>query len=427
MKLGTVRGMRDILPPETRQWQGVEASLRTLFQRYAYREIRPPVVELAELFARGVGAETDIVHKEMYVFPDRKGQMLALRPEATASVVRAYVEHGMRAAGDLVKLYYLGPMFRYEKPQKGRQRQFHQYGVEAIGSLDPALDAEVASLSAHLVGELGLDRARLRFRVNTIGCAADRPVYREALLAYLAPKGDALCSDCRRRMEGNPLRILDCKAPGCREVLGDAPSSADHVCSDCAGHFASFKRHMEALGLAYEQDPSLVRGLDYYTRTVFELASEELGAQDALLGGGRYDDLVALMGGPPTPAVGFAGGLERLVMLMASQEQQGPELDWYVIPITDAAEVGAWAGRIVSAMRRAGLAADRAYVAKSLRKSLQVAARKAKGAVFIGPEEVAEGKAKVRDLSAGSERAVSLAALVDPHALLVELSPKEEA
>ncbi len=425
MRLASVRGMRDILPAETGLWQGVEGAIRELFGRYAYREIRPPVVELAELFARGVGAETDIVHKEMYVFPDRKGQMLALRPEATASVVRAYVEHAMHAGSDLVKLYYLGPMFRYEKPQMGRQRQFHQYGVEAIGSLDPALDAEVADLAAQLVADLGLDRARLRFRVNTIGCAADREGYRGVLLSHLGPRAVGLCSDCRRRLEQNPLRVLDCKVPSCREIVCEAPSSADHVCSACAEHFEGFKGHMEALGLSYEQDATLVRGLDYYTRTVFELASEELGAQDALLGGGRYDDLVALLGGPETPAVGFAGGMERLVMLLHREDREEPELDWYVIPVTDDPEVVRWTSQILAAMRRAGLAADRAYVRKALRKSLQVAARKAKGAVFVGPEEIASGAAKARDLAAGVERVVSLAALVDPDAVRGQLAAEE--
>ncbi|HEU68402.1 MAG TPA: histidine--tRNA ligase [Candidatus Acetothermia bacterium] len=420
MRVEGVRGMRDILPEETPLWQSLEAEIREAFAHWGYREIRVPVVERAELFSRGVGEETEVVDKQMYVFPDRKGLELALRPEATAPVVRAYVEHGLHARGDLAKLYYLGPMFRYEKPQLGRQRQFHQYGVEAIGSPDPALDAEVMDLAWHLMERLELGREGLFLRLNSIGCREDRPAYREALRGYFAAHADALCPECQRRLETNPLRILDCKEEGCRALSRDAPRSADHLCPDCRAHFADVEAHLADLGLAHELDPTLVRGLDYYTRTVFELCSRDLGAQDALLGGGRYNGLVELLGGPPTPAVGFAGGMERLVILLSSRSGAGgsvPDLDLYLVPIgNEAKREGA---KVLSALRRAGISADTDYMSRSLRKAMQVAGRSARYAAILGPDELARGQIKLKDLASGEETAVGLAQFTaDPRAFI---------
>lgn len=410
MKVESVRGMRDILPEETPLWQKLEAEIRAAFALYGYREIRVPLVERVELFSRGVGEETEVVDKQMYVFPDRKGLQLALRPEATASVVRAYVEHGLHATGDLAKLYYLGAMFRYEKPQLGRQRQFHQYGVEAIGSLDPALDAEVMDLAWHLMERLALRREGLLLRLNSIGCRDDRPVYHEALQGYFAARVGDLCPECRRRLETNPLRILDCKEEGCRALARSAPRSVDHLCPGCRGHFADVQAHLADLGLAHEFDPTLVRGLDYYTRTVFELCSRDLGAQDALLGGGRYDGLVELLGGPPTPAVGFAAGMERLVIVLSAQ--QGVEgasescLDLYLVPIGD--EAKREGARLLAALRRRGLSVDTDYMGRSLRKAMQVAGRSARYAVILGPDELARGEIKLKNLTSGDEKAVGL-------------------
>ncbi len=417
MKVEAVRGMTDILPQEALLWQYVEAEIREAVALYGYREIRTPIVERAELFARGVGEATDIVHKEMYVFPDKKGQMLALRPEATASVVRAYIEHGLYAKGGVAKLYYLGPMFRYEKPQKGRKRQFHQYGVEALGSLEPALDAEVIDLAWYIMERLGLRREGLFLRLNSIGCPEDRPRYREALREYFLPYREELCPDCQRRLEENPLRILDCKVPTCQRIAADAPRSLDHLCEGCRGHFETLLRYLDALDLAYELDPKLVRGLDYYTRTVFELASRDLGAQDALLGGGRYDGLAEALGGPPTPGVGFAGGLERLILVLGERDVSdrchriitGPEV--YLLPVgeTETAE----ALRILARLRRAGIPCDMDYAGRSLRKRLQAAARSgARYALFLGEEELSRGEAKVRDLASGEERYVPTEELV---------------
>lgn len=416
MKIGAVRGMRDILPEETLLWQYLEAEIRAAFGLYGYREIRTPLVEDAELFSRGVGESTDIVHKEMYVFPDKKGLALALRPEATASVVRAYIEHGLYAKGGLAKLYYFGPMFRYEKPQKGRSRQFHQYGVEALGSLDPALDAEVIDLAGYLMERLGLPREGLFLRINSIGCRMDREHYREVLRDFFGPRQDELCGDCRRRLSENPMRILDCKRPTCQPAIQAAPKSTDHLCSDCRDHFQEVLAHLDRLGLPYELDHTLVRGLDYYTRTVFELASRDLGAQDALLGGGRYDDLAELLGGPATPGVGFAGGMERLVLVIRDRlnlETEG-KLDVYVIPIGEALEVKSTAAWILAQLRRAGLAGDMEYLGRSLRKATQVAARLARYALFLGPDELARSEVTLKDLSSGDTRPLPLADLSPP-------------
>ena len=424
MKLGSVRGMRDILPEEIPLWQRLEAEIKTAFSQYGYREIRTPIVELAELFSRGVGESTDVVHKEMYVFQDKKGLPLALRPEATASVVRAYIEHGLYARGDLAKLYYFGPMFRYEKPQKGRSRQFHQYGVEALGSLDPALDAEVIDLASYLMERLGLPREGLFLRLNSIGCAKDRARYRRALLEYFLPRKEELCPDCRRRLEENPMRVLDCKRPQCQPLLREAPRSVDWLCSSCRAHFEDVKGYLEALELPYELDHTLVRGLDYYTRTVFELCSRDLGAQDALLGGGRYDDLAEMLGGQPTPGVGFAGGMERLVLVLKERGQETTEqgLYMFVIPIGEEAKVKRAASRALMQLRRAGIPADMEYMGRSVRKATQVAARKARFAMFLGPEEVAKGRAKVKDLSTGEEKDLELDKLSDRNAVLGSLS-----
>ncbi len=423
-KVESVRGMRDILPEEVSLWQKLEEELRSLFALYGYKEIRPPLVELAELFSRGVGEATDIVHKEMYVFPDKKGQMLALRPEATASVVRAYIEHGLYAKGDVTKLYYIGPMFRYEKPQKGRQRQFHQYGVEALGSLDPALDAEVIDLAWHLMERVGLSREGLFLRLNSIGCREDRPAYREALRSYFSPRKGELCPDCQRRLEENPLRILDCKEPQCQGVIVGAPKSLDYLCERCRAHFEELLGILRDLGLAYELDPRLVRGIDYYTRTVFELCSRELGAQDALLGGGRYDDLVELLGGPPTPGVGFAGGMERLILVLSqhqSQDANAPDLDVFVVPIGNEGKRKALG--VLAALRRKGLAADLDYMGRSLRKATSVAARRARYALFLGPDELAREEITLKDLTTGASQTLPLSSfLADPKTFLASSS-----
>ena len=409
MTYESVRGMRDLLPEEIPYWTSLEGKVREVARRFHYREIRTPLVEHTELFSHGIGEATDVVGKEMYTFPDKKGRSLTLRPEGTASVVRAYVEHGLFNREPFQKLFYVGPMFRYEKPQKGRSRQFHQCGVEAIGSLDPALDAEVVSLAWSLIASLGL--SRLSLRLNSIGCAADRATYREALRAHFAPHLSAMCPDCQRRYDENPLRILDCKEEPCRAGIEAAPGTTEHLCPDCASHFARLERHLEALHLDYTLDPRLVRGLDYYTRTVFELVSADLGAQDALLGGGRYDDLVERLGGPPTPAVGFAAGMDRLILVLqeqASTVERAAGLDLF-LATTGEETAASLALSLAQDLRRRGLSIDLDYRARSLKKQIGDAAdRGASHLIVLGGTEVAARRAKLRNLATRIEEEVAL-------------------
>lgn len=408
MAYGSVRGMRDILPEETPYWTRLEMGIREVARLYNYREIRPPLVEQTELFSRGIGEATDVVTKEMYTFPDKKGRSLTLRPEATASVVRAYVEHGLHIKEPFQKLYYIGPMFRYEKPQKGRSRQFHQYGVEAIGSIDPTLDVEVISFAWELMNSLGL--SGLSLRLNSIGCAADHPRYREVLQDHFSRNLDSLCTDCLRRYEENPLRILDCKNATCRSQIEAAPGSADHLCKDCADHFAAVREHLDRLHLSYTVDPRLVRGLDYYTRTVFELVSADLGAQDALLGGGRYDDLVKMVGGPATPAVGFAGGMERLILVLQGKSattMEKPRLDLFLATLGEGGR--ALALELAKSLRSRRISVDLDYRGRALRKQISQANRLGtRYLLVIGDDETAAGKGRLKEMDSGEECEVAL-------------------
>jgi len=407
MKYEPVRGMRDILPDEVRWWRLVEETFREIARLYNYREIRFPIVEATELFTRGIGEATEVVGKQMYTFPDRKGRSLTLRPEGTASVARAYLTGGLQTEDPFQKWFYIGPMFRYEKPQKGRSRQFHQYGIEAIGSLDPGLDAEVIALAWSLMKRLGL--SGLSLRLNSIGCSEDRLRYRDALKEHFADRISSMCADCQRRYQDNPLRILDCKKETCRPHIESAPASVDFLCSDCKEHFAGLRERLDLLGLDYEVDSQLVRGLDYYTRTVFELVSDALGAQDSLLGGGRYDGLIEALGGPPTPAIGFAGGMERLVIaLQGAGIHPDPErIDLFIATIGKEASLAGL--KLAEGIRRAGFAVDLDHRRRSLRKQLTLANRL--GASFllvVGEEELNSGKGRLKDLSTGREEEVEL-------------------
>ncbi|UCF10086.1 MAG: histidine--tRNA ligase [Candidatus Bipolaricaulota bacterium] len=408
MSVGRVRGTHDILPEEIGRWRLIERTFRGIACRYNYREIRFPVLEHTELFTRGIGEATEVVQKEMYTFNDRKGRSLTLRPEGTASVVRAYVEHGLQTVEPFQKLYYLGPMFRYEKPQKGRQRQFHQYGVEAIGSLDPTLDVEVIDLAWALMAELGL--GGLWLRLNSIGCAQDRARYHDVLREHFAGALDSMCDDCRRRFEENPLRILDCKQEQCQPQIASAPGSADHLCDACAEHFAEVRRLLDALGLSYELDPRLVRGLDYYTRTVFELLSKDLGAQDSLLGGGRYDDLVEALGGPSIPAVGFAGGTERLALVAEEHGRGDPAdhgIDLFLATIgDDGLDLGM---RLAKELRSHGLSVDLDHRGRALRKQMERANRlSAAHLLVLGDDEATSGRGKIKRMETGVETEVEI-------------------
>lgn len=318
--LTAVRGMNDILPPETVAWQNLESAFRAVLALYGCAEIRLPIVEQSALFARAIGDVTDIVQKEMYTFADRNGDSLTLRPEGTAGVVRALIEHG-GLRGQTPRLYYLGPMFRHERPQRGRYRQFHQLGVEFFGIASASADAEIIALSARLLHAAAVPA---RLQLNSLGTPQSRAVYREILLQYLRPQAEQLCSDCQERLERNPLRVLDCKVESCQEIARDAPQLLAHLDPESAAHFALLQELLRSMGIAYEINPRLVRGLDYYHRTVFEWVAEGLGAQGTVLAGGRYDALVAQLGGPDTPAIGFALGMERLLALRAAS--MGEEL-----------------------------------------------------------------------------------------------------
>ena len=318
--LTAVRGMNDILPPETVAWQNLESAFRAVLALYGCAEIRLPIVEQSALFARAIGDVTDIVQKEMYTFADRNGDSLTLRPEGTAGVVRALIEHG-GLRGQTPRLYYLGPMFRHERPQRGRYRQFHQLGVEFFGIASASADAEIIALSARLLQAAGVPA---RLQLNSLGTPQSRAVYREILLQYLRPQAEHLCSDCQERLERNPLRVLDCKVESCQQIARDAPQLLAHLDPESAAHFALLQKLLRSMDIAYEINPRLVRGLDYYHRTVFEWVAEGLGAQGTVLAGGRYDALVAQLGGPDTPAIGFALGMERLLALRAAS--MGEEL-----------------------------------------------------------------------------------------------------
>jgi histidyl-tRNA synthetase len=406
-----VKGTRDLLPPETAVWAAVEATARRVFGLYGYQEVRTPLLEHTELFVRTVGESTDIVGKEMYTFPDRKGRSLTLRPENTAPVARAFLEAGLQAKPLPAKLFYIGPQFRYEQPQHGRYRQFHQIGAELLGDPSPAADAELLLMLGRFLRELGF--GDLEVQLNTVGDAATRRAYGEALRSFLAPHVGALSPDSRRRLETNPLRILDSKDPRERELLAGAPALADHMTDGARAHFAAVREALDRFGVKYRVSETLVRGLDYYTDTVFEIVSRDLGAQDALVGGGRYDELVADLGGPRIPGIGFAIGEDRLVdVLPASfraRAAAAPPI--LVVPIGSVAAGEALA--VGEELRGAGIAAEVEAGGRSLRKALERAAKVAtRWVVLLGEDEVKRDAATVKDLRSGEQREVTRAALV---------------
>ncbi|TAM75227.1 histidine--tRNA ligase [bacterium] len=419
-KITAPRGTQDIIPPGSRQWRELEAAIGDLADRFAYSEIRTPTFEATELFVRGVGETTDIVEKEMYTFEDRKGRSLTLRPEWTAGVVRAVLEHNLLNQGPL-KLYYTGSIFRYERPQKGRYRQAHQFGVECLGYADAAADAEVIQLPIELLTRFGI--GGLRVELNSIGDAVCRPAYRQALLDHFRPVADQLSADSQRRLERNPLRILDSKDLRDKPFIDRAPSYLDHLCADCQAHFATLRGHLDALGIRYAVNPRLVRGLDYYTRTVFEVHSDALGAQSTILGGGRYDGLVEQLGGPPTPAVGFAMGLERFLMV---REELGTATESVRRGIQIIALGQAACNRLVPVL--AGLRrvypepADMDYGDRKLGAQLKLADRNgARLAAICGDAELERGILILRDLETKEQREVTLPAGTDVGALLTTI------
>jgi histidyl-tRNA synthetase len=397
-----VRGTRDILPDEVAVWQRMEAAARGLFARYGYREVRTPVFEETELFARGIGAETDIVAKEMYTFADRDGGSLTLRPEATAGIVRAVIEHGLLAADPALKVYALGPMFRRERPQKGRYRQFHQVDVEAFGFTSPTVDAETIELGLAYLDACGVSDRELV--LNSVGDRRCRPAYVQRLREALREKAPSMCADCQRRAGTNPLRVLDCKVEADQATIEALPRIADHLCAECADHFAEVRRQLELLGIPYRLDHRLVRGLDYYVRTTFEVTSGHLGAQSSVLGGGRYDGLVRDLGGPDAAGVGFAVGLERLALLVPPGEARA-RCDVFLMPLVPAGLDPAL--RLQRALRQAGLAAMLDPEGRSFKSRMKQADKLgARLVAILGDDEIARGSWTVRDMARSAQEDV---------------------
>ena len=405
-----IRGTHDILPGEVERWQRVEAVSRRLFERYGYAEVRTPIIEREELFAKGTGETTDIVQKEMYAFTDKGGERITLRPEATPSLVRAFVEHSLEQAMASPKIYLFGPMFRYERPQKGRYRQFHQLDVEVFGVSDPAVDAEVVDLAWALVGELEIANAELV--MNSVGCPACRPAFGEALIKALGEDVARLCGDCQRRAGMNPLRIFDCKVPQDQPIIDALPHSVDYLCDACRDHFAAVERHLGMYGIPYRVSHRLVRGLDYYTRTTFEILAGNIGAQNAILGGGRYDGLVKQLGGPDRVGIGFAAGIERLVLAMPDGARDDGRRPLFVAAMGEPARESALA--LLRDLRRAGLEAHMEYEGRSIKSQMKRADRlKAAFALILGDDELASGVVSVKDMTKGDQARVSRDAVVN--------------
>ena len=411
--ISAIRGTHDILPDAVSKWRYVEEKARELCERYGYLEVRTPVIEREELFTKGTGESTDIVQKEMYSFTDKGGERITLRPEATPSMVRAFVEHNLEQVLPAAKLFSLGPMFRYERPQKGRYRQFHQLDVEVFGVTDPGIDAEVIDLAWALIAALGIAPAELV--INSVGCADCRPKFMQALLEALGDDLPKLCEDCQRRAKTNPLRIYDCKVPEDQAIIDRLPHSIDYLDEPCKTHFDSVRAHLTAFGLTARVSHRLVRGLDYYTRTTFEIlgeSQETLGAQNALLGGGRYDGLVKDLGGPDRSGIGFAAGLERLVLALPAGASM-PELNRaFIVAIGDDGREEAL--RLLRELRAAGVPAQMEFEARGVRAQMKRADRlKARVTLIVGGDELARGEVTLRDMTKGDQLAVPRAEIVD--------------
>ena len=406
-KVQRVKGVNDILPTESRQWQALEAIILNVMKCFAYGEIRPPVFEKTELFARGVGEDTDIVSKEMYTFSDMSGNSLTLRPELTAGVVRSYIQNNLQQVSPVQKLWYEGPMFRQERPQKGRYRQFWQFGAEAIGSPNPEQDVEIIVLFYSILQELGIADS-VTLKINSVGDGESRLSYRKALQNYLKPRLNELSETSQRRFETNPLRILDSKAPNDREIIKKAPRIRECLNAASAAHYEAVLAMLETNEIPYVQDDLLVRGLDYYTHTIFEFTSDALGAQDAICGGGRYNDLVRELGGSDVPAIGWASGIERLLLVVDAIKPLGsdPVLDLYLVVLGD--KLRTEGPRLVQTWRSAGLSCDFDTLRRSLKAQMREANRQgARFAAILGEDEFSKGIVQLKNFESGEQRAVT--------------------
>lgn len=404
MKIKAINGFKDILPDETVRRQHIEQCARDIFERFGMREIRMPILEKTELFARSIGETTDIVEKEMYTFID-KG--ITMRPEGTASLLRAFIEHGMHVLQPVQRLYTIGPMFRHERPQKGRLRQFHQMDAEIIGAVEPQVDAELMAMGQMLLNELGLT---VSLEINSLGCPECRPAFHKGLVVYLEKQKDGLCQDCRRRTGTNPLRVLDCKKPDCRALVQDAPSILDALCEGCRHHFSEVQRCLAMLGVQYKLNRFMVRGLDYYARTTFEFITGDLGAQAAVGAGGRYDGLIEQLGGPKLPGIGFAIGIERIELLMAQQEESRepkPSMDLFIAALGDKA--AQYSCLLVHELRRLGIKAAMDYSGRSLKAQMKQAGRiNARFTLIVGDNELEQQQAILRNMNSQEQDTVPL-------------------
>ncbi len=407
MKIQALKGFKDIVPGEVEYWQYLEGKARDVFERFNFSEIRLPILEETELFARSIGEATDIVEKEMYTFVDKQ---ITMRPEATASLLRAYIEHGLYVQKPVQRLFTIGPMFRHERPQKGRLRQFHQMDIEVLGSENPRVDAELMAMGAMLLDELGV---AVSLEINSLGCPECRPAYRAKLVAYIGARLDQLCSDCRRRSSTNPLRVLDCKVPTCREQMHDAPSLTDHLCPACEDHFDKVQAGLKQLGVTYRLNKFMVRGLDYYCRTTFEFITADLGSQAAVGAGGRYDGLIESLGGPKnSPGIGFAMGMERLVLLLQQKEQAlaaKTEVDLYLASLGDTGGHAGFALAHQLRARKVRVAMD--HEGRSLKSQMKQANKAgARFVLILGDAELAAGKGLLRNMATEQQQEVELVA-----------------
>ena len=409
-KITAPRGTKDVLPEESRAWQILEEKLRSLAHRFGFREIRFPTFEDVALFDRGVGDTTDVVQKEMYDFYDKGDRHIALRPEGTASVVRAFIEHSLHAKGLPLKVYYIAPNFRYEKPQAGRLREHHQFGVECFGAYDASADAEVISLGATLLRELGITDTTLH--LNSCGCKECRKEYHAALKKYFETRKGELCETCNDRLDRNPMRILDCKSDICKSVAKDAPKITDYLCDECRAHFDKLRSYLDATGIEYELDPMLVRGLDYYTNTVFEFVSGSLGAQSTVLGGGRYNGLVATLGGPETAGLGFGCGIERLLLTLEAEGKLPSDRlvpDVFIAYAEERAE--SVSNSLVYELRSLGVSAERDTTGRSLKAQMKYAGKiGARYSAVIGGSEIDNGKITLKNMDSGEQIECALTA-----------------
>lgn len=406
------KGTQDILPEDISKWYHIEEMIKEILSKYGYKEMRTPIFEHTDLFVRGIGESTDIVTKEMFTFPDRKGRSLTLRPEGTAPVIRAYLENRMDRTSKVIKLFYLGPMFRCEKPQAGRFRQFNQFGIEVIGTKSSAADVEVIITVLEIYSKLGLKN--LEIFINSVGCKKCRVNYVQKLKEYLRDKKDFLCSECKERYNKNPLRALDCKKDSCKKITEAAPVITENLCQECESHFSEVKSYLDDQKIVFHEDPRLVRGLDYYTKTAFEIISGGLGAQNAIGGGGRYDDLVEELGGKPTPAVGFAAGIERMILAIDKQKVEWPVekgLDIFVAKVDEKNKDAVF--RLLQKIRNAGLSADMDYSGGSLKSQMRIANKiGARYTVIVGEEELSKNMVILRNMQTKEQKEIQIDNLI---------------